>query len=727
MAEPISVVIEDDNDAVRVDQATGDVMVSQPDGGVVVQFGAYRQHKQAESGDFYRNLADDIGEHRLGQIAEELYAAVDADDKSRQQYLQIRARGIDLLGIKLEQPRSNVGESSAAAEGMSSVTNPLLLDACLKGWANAQAEMLPAAGPVKIRDDGDETALDDELAERLERDMNHYLTKGAPEYYPDTSQMLLWGVYFSGSGVKKVYRCPLRRRPVSDSVDAKDFIVSDTTKDLRACERITHQIPMRSSVLKRMILSGAYRDIALNQPPTPVPNAIDAKIAGIQGTTTQNSRPEDQPYTIWEVQCEWNLEQYAPGKFRNKDIPLPYLVTMDKDSRQVLAIRRDWNEDDEECERKRMYVKYPYIPGPGFYGTGLLNVLGNSSAAMTAAWREALDAGMYANFPAFLIAKQTGRQLTSDFRLAPGTGLPLDTGGLPIGQIAMGLPYKDITPGLMALMDKITDQSKSVGAAADIPVGEGIQNVPVGTMLANIEQATKVMAAAHKGMHQAQGEEFDLILDLFRENPEDFWRGNKECPKDFWNPEKFIEAIDRCRLVPVSDPNVPSHLHRVAKSIALVQLITNPIFTARMDPDETLRRVLHAMREDANGLVIQPPPQEAAPPPLADVAKMVDAQAKKDMVPIKALEAQTRAQTAALDIQGKKDIATVGLAKDLVVQHGETEQERLRLAREDKIAHRKGLVEDRSHALDLAKSAHGAFIDVAKLNKPDKPKPKGKK
>src|SRR5262249_46663406 len=159
----------------------------------------------------------------------------------------------------------------------------------------------------------------------------------------------LWGTYFGGSGFKKVYRCPLRRRPVSDSVDAKDLIVSDTTKDLRSCARITHQIPMRPSVMKRMILAEAYRDVNLPQPEVQ-PTPVDEAIADIQGTQSRPDRPEDQPYTIWESQCELVLDRFAPSKF--KGIPLPYLVTIDKESKDVLAIRRDWNEDDEECNRK---------------------------------------------------------------------------------------------------------------------------------------------------------------------------------------------------------------------------------------------------------------------------------------------------------------------------------------------------------------------------------------
>jgi hypothetical protein len=744
---PLSVVVDDDTETVRVDPTTGTVERDQPDGSVLVQLDAKRPSVAKDGEDeFYRNLVDDIDPMRLGLIANDLMDAINADDRSRSEYLAILARGLDLLGTSLEEPKATVGDSSAAVDGMSTVTNPLLLEALLKGWANAQAELLPASGPVKISNDGEETAAEDEMAEALERDFNHYLTKTAPEYYPDTSHMLLWGTYFGGSGFKKVYRCPLRRRPVSDSVPAKNLIVSDTTKDLRACERITHEIPMRPSVMKRMQMLGAYRRVGLTQP-NPQPNQVDTAIAGIQGTLPGPDRPEDQPYTIWETQCELDLPEFAPKEFEGEGIPLPYLVTLDKDSREILAIRRDWKDDDENAERRRMYVKYPYVPGPGFYGTGLLNILGNSSAALTAAWREALDAGMFASFPAGLMAKLGARQNTSDYKLAPGTFQPIETNGLPIQQAVMGLPYRDVTPGLMSLIDKITAQAKEVGGAPDIPTGEGMQNVPVGTMLAMIEQATKIVSAAHKGMHQAQGEEFDLLIDLFRDDPEAFWRSNKEH-KGYWNEELLRKALDNCRLVPVSDPNIPSHIHRLMKATALVQISTHAVIGPRLDGDEITRRVLAALREDPRGLQIQAPAQTG---PAGDPAKLIKAQADLKNADTKAAEAGIKAQTVGTDAhvqlakaQSEERVAGLHLQSEQVIHASDARKDMLdhsiaageQQLKVVKTAH--DIARDRSetalgqagHAEDatqaahdrmMAERAHGLAVHQA-INQPKKPK-----
>lgn len=708
--DDIHVVVEDDDNSVRT-EPDGSIVIDQPGGGVVVQL-----HPQPEAdkdnddpAKFYQNIADKIGDGALSVIAEELFEAVSADDSSRSEWLSDRAERMALLGLKSEDPRA--GDGSSAVDGQSVVTNPLLLDAMLRGWANAQAELLPAEGPCKIANYNPLPGqADDELAEAFQRDMNYFLTTTATEFAPETSHMLLWGTYFGGSGFKKVYTHPLKKRPCSEAVSPENLIVSDATKDLLSCERITHVIPMRQSVMKRYQMKGIYRKVVLT-PPTGDSNPVAEEIAATQGVSPNKSRPEDQPYTLWEIQCELDLPEFAPAEFRDAGVPLPYLVTMDKDTHAILAVRRDWKPEDEDCMRKRMYVKYPYVPGPGFYGTGLAGILGNSTAAMTAAWRISLDTGMFASFPAFIMDKLAGRQNTSDFRLSPGTGTGVETGGRPLSDVVMALPYKDVLPGLMGLVDKITQQAKEVGGAPDIPVGEGMQNIPVGTMLAHIEQATKVMAAAHKGQHRAMDEELGLIADLFRENPESFWKGNKEA-KGVWTVETLLTALDKHALVPKSDPNVPSHIHRLMKAVALVELVTGPL-GALLDKNEVLRRTLSAMREDPIGLIL--PPQPNAPPSPEQItaeAKLLDAKTKAEKLekvdaPEMANKAQLETQKAEAMIKGK----TIDLAQTLVAHSGEREDAH----------HQRGMdiaghaLEAKRDAVDATKTASDAFVDHANL------------
>lgn len=719
--DAIITITSDDPEAVRVDPATGNTEVEQDDGGVVVQFTGLDAVKAAEetSENFYRNLCDEIGEGHLGTIAELLIEQIEADDVSRSQAVQDRAKAMDLLGIKLEAPRS--GADSAGGDGATAtVTNPLLLENVLHGWATAVGELLPAEGPAKFTNETDETESegDDQLAEALERDLNFYLTTIAPEWAPDTSQMLLWGPYLGGAGFKKVYVCPLRRRPVSDAIDMKDLIVSDTTKDLGACERITHQSPVRPSVMKRLMLKKFYRDVVLPQPSAPQPNAVDEKTASIQGTQSsanQQRRPEDQPYTIWESQCELDLDAFAPKEFKGKGIPLPYVVTIDKDSRTVLAIRRDWKPDDEDAARKRMYVKYPYVPGPGFYGTGLANILGNATAAMTAAWRISLDTAMFANFPGGLISKIGNRQLSSVLRPAAGEFVPVETGGGPIQEAIMALPYKDVTAGMMSLMDKILAQAKSVGTAADVPVGEGVQNVPVGTMLAHVEQATKIQSAAHKGMCRAMGEELGLLTDLFREDPESFWRGNKRY-RSFWSQEKLFMALDRYNLVPKADPNVPSHVHRLMKATVVAQLCDSPSFGPLMDKRAALTRILSSAKIDAGGLMLPPPAPDAPPPP--PTPEELTAQAKLKDANTKEKKADADIASEGADNQLKRDQMEFGLKKE----GAELARAMVVHTSDDAHQERKHALDETKVAIQAGKAQADATIGLLKATKPDKPK-----
>lgn len=666
----IQVVIEGDDSGVQTD-ADGNIAIPSEDGGVVVQLNPPRadQGEIDDPAKFYQNLVDKFDDGELLVIANDLHEAVTADDQSRAEWLANRAAGMDLLGLKMENPQNSDGAS--AVDGQSIVTNPLLLDGVLRGWANAQAELLPAEGPCKIADySTNPSQAKDELGEALQRDMNYYLTSIAKEFRSQTSHMLLWGCYFGGSGFKKVYTHPLKKRPYSEAVSPENLIVSDATKDFDECERITHQISMRQSLMKRYMAKGIYRDVAL-APPTPQPNQVENQIAQTQGIAANKQRPEDMPYTLWEIQCELDIDRFAPPQFKGKGVPLPYLVTLDKDSMVVLAIRRDWKPEDEDCARKKMYVKYPYVPGPGFYGTGLLNILGNSSAAMTAAWRLALDAGMFANFPGGLIDKLGGRQNSSNFRLAPGEWAQVETGGRDIREIVAKLPYQDVTSGLMTMMDKITEQSKAVGGAPDIPVGEGVQNVPVGTMLAHVEQATKVMAAAHKGQHSALDEEIELIADLFRENPEAFWKGNKGSA-GYWTVEKLFQALSERTLVPKSDPNVPSHIHRVMRAVALVELKSSPL-GPRLDDDELLRRVLGAMREDPVGLILPKVPQGDSPETIAAKAKDKEATAKLVTAQVNHEENQMKPQLEQIKTEGSIKGKTIDLAKTLITHQGDRE------------------------------------------------------
>lgn len=629
-------------DGVVIDPSTGAAIIEMDDGGVTVDFEPDLGKDKKSS--FGENLAEKIEEGELDRIAQDLILGIQQDDSSRSEWLETRAQGIRLLGLKMENPRSGI-DSSVAMEGQSTVRHPILLEAVLRFQANARGELLPASGPIKVEDKILETGDDDELSESLENDLNYYLTTTASEYYPDTDRLLFY-VGFGGCGFKKVYNCPIRQRPVSESVDAKDLIVSDAATDMRNSRRVTHQIMMKPSTLRRMQLAGAYRDIMLGTPNPAIPNTVDREIAETQGIdpTATSVHEEDRDFTIYECYCELNIRGYED---KNRGTPtglaLPYRVVIDKDSQKILEIRRNWAENDEAKLAKICFVKYPFVPGLGFYDIGLVHILGNTTNALTAAWREMLDAGMFANFPGFLYRKLMGRQNTNDMRVPPGGGVAIETDGAAIGDAVMPLPYKDIGPAFAQFIDGVGQTAQRVGGTAEVQISEGRQDAPVGTTLALIEQATKIMDAVHKRLHAAQAEEFQLLKECFRENPESFVRSVKGTLN--WDAGKFVKALEDASIVPQADPNTPSHMHRLMKAMALKQLqgANQALYNARAVD----LRVLHMIgMDDAETLMV---PANAPPPPNPEVMKgMAELQLKA-----KAQQAEAANDQQELQLKGQ--------------------------------------------------------------------------
>lgn len=647
----------------------GAMKIEHPDGSVTIKFDG-GDKKDAKNAQFDANLAEYMDEGELGSIATDLMEGIMRDDDSRREWLETRALGISLLGLKLERPRSDAGSSQAPLEGMSTVRNPLLLEATISFQSTARGELLPAAGPVKVRNDstippqdimptnaaqelGESLRSTDDLAQAYEKDWNHYLTAVATEYYPDTDRML-FHVGFGGDGFKKVYNCPLKRRPVSESVDAEDLIVSNAATDLHNCGRITHRIKMRKSILRRMQILKVYRDVDLAPPMVSQSTVVDRKKEEVAGYNPINQKPEDRDYEIYEAYCELDIPEFAPRKFKNKGLPLPYRVTLEKESRKILDIRRNWKEDDEQCMAKRFFVQFPFIRGLGFYGLGYVHVLGNTTNALTGAWRLMLDSGMFANFPGFLFVKGAGRQNTNQFRIPPGGGVGLDVPAqMGIKDAVMPLPYKEVGPAFTSFLQQVEEGGRRLASTANISVGEGKQDAPVGTTLALIEQASKVIDSAHKRLHAAQAEEFSLLRERFSEDPEAFWRHNKR-PAYPWQKDQFIQALENYNLVPVADPNNPTSLHRIAKAMAIKTLQQSA--PDLYDPVAVDMRIMRIVDIDPQGLFrAQPAPQ---PPDPRMVAIQAKAQAEQQRNQIAQGDAQIKAmqlQMQALDKQKDRE------------------------------------------------------------------------
>ena len=560
----------------KMPQASGDALqIEHDDGSITISLDGKPINPGADKprGGWFDNLVDDIDDMELGRISEMLMRGVSDDIESRKDWIEDRAQGIKLLGLKIEIPGQQGASDGAPIEGMSKVRHPLLLEACLRFQANARSELLPTDGPVKIRDDGSNATLaQDELAQALERDLNHFLTVTDQSYYPDTDKMLLM-LGFGGTAFKKVYFCPLRNRPVSETVDADDLIVNNAATDLSNAKRITHRSMMRNSTVKRLQILGVYRDTELSIAKMPNLDSVQLEKNAQQGISNESNNPEDRDREIYEIYCELDLKGFEHKyKGHESGLEIPYRVTIDVSSRKILSIVRNYDEDDQELPEARInFVKYTFVPGMGFYDIGLLHILGNTTNALTAAWREMLDAGMYANFPGFLMADNGARQNTNIFRVPPGGGALIKTNGMKLNEAIMPLPYKDVGGGLMTLTENMAETGMRIGGTSEQQVGEGRADAPVGTTLAMIDQATKVMNAVHKRMHAAQAEEFRLLVRTFKENPESFWQRNRK-PAYKWDEDTFLKAIEDYELTPQADPNTASHSQRVMKITGLKQL-----------------------------------------------------------------------------------------------------------------------------------------------------------
>lgn len=647
--EPTEVIIEyvDDADDRRELDVKGNVLsIEHGDGSISVSLDGrpIERAQGADRGDWFDNLVDDIDDSELNRISTDLLKGISDDTDSRKEWIEDRAQGIKLLGLKIEIPGLAGASDGAPVEGMSKVRHPLLLEAVLRFQANARSELLPTDGPVKIRNDSTRATLEqDQMATALQKDLNHYLTSIASEYYPDTDRMLLM-LGFGGSSFKKVYFCPLRNRPISESVDADDLIVNNAATDLQNAKRITHRVYMKPSTVKRLQILGVYRDIDLSTPSMPQLDSVQLAQMSQQGISPNSYNPEDRDREILECYCELDILGFE-HRYKGKEtgLEIPYRVTIDASSKQILSIVRNYDEDEVGLPVARQnFVKYTFVPGMGFYDIGLLHILGNTTNAITAAWRELLDAGMYNNFPGFLMADTGARQNTNIFRIPPGGGATVKTNGMPITQAIMPLPYKEPSGALMTLVDNMAQTGMRIGGTSEQQVGEGKTDMPVGTTLAMIEQAGKVLNSVHKRLHAAQCAEFSLLTREFKEHPESFWQKNRR-PAYPWDEQTFLMALNDCDLVPQADPNTSSQAQRLMKIMALKQL--QQASPSLYDPIAVDVAALQAMGWSNPEQFMVPSEAAGKPPPelLEAMSKMENDRKSTDA---RMLDAQTRAKEA---------------------------------------------------------------------------------
>jgi hypothetical protein len=414
-----------------------------------------------------------------------------------------------------------------------------------------------------------------------------------------------------------------------------------------------------------MQLANAYRDVDL---PTPQQfySRMDQKEKRTQGIDSNNTRPEDNQYTIYECYCYLNIEgfEHIDEDGNDTGLPLPYKVCVDKTTLTILEIRRDWKEVDRNCLRKKTFVHYPFEPMFGFYAFGLLKLLGNTTNALTAGWRILLDAGMFGNFPGWLHAKTGDRQLNNNFRCAPGSGVAVEVPvGTKLADSFMPLPYKTPDPVFMQLVENVDQRGQRLGMTTELQVGEGRQDAPVGSTVAMLEQATRQIIAVHKRNHISQSEEFQILRELFLEDPEALWRHNPKIAP--WDMQRLVLALNNLNLIPRADPNVPSHIHRMlqAQGLKLMAQSNPQMYDMRKVDAYALRQ----LRIDQPEQFFAPPqPAQAQPDPKL-ISAAQKAQTDQRNHQFKLVELAASAQEKAKDREHQMEMEKMRLAREIAV------------------------------------------------------------
>lgn len=616
---------------------------TEADGSVVVDLNVRRRPEarrtRSDQDKFNANLAEELDETTLQTIAQELMDGVQADIQSRQEWTNNYNEGMQMLGLLLEKP----GQLNA---NTSKIRHPLLAHAIIEFQAQASGEMLPAAGPVKV--DNTSQQIPQEVAEALERDLNFYLRTTAAEYYPDTDR----GLYYLGYGgtiFKKVYTCPLRRRPVSECVYLPDLIISNDTVHISQARRVTHQIEgfTRNRILQ-MMDSGWWAEVTL-QEPVPAPSSTRTAEARVSGVTIVPTLSVDKTHTVWESSTWINLKRFGHddkfAKDKPEDLELPYLVTMDKDSRQIYRIARNWRKDSTYYFPRQRFVKWGMVPGIGYLDQGYLNMLGQTEMALTALERILIDAGVYSIFPGGVRVK--GRMDSNEIRPGPGEYPEMETGGLPIQQAIMPLPFKGPAGEVLALLQHLEQLGQKMAGAPLAITKDGIKDIPVGTMMALVEQNAIPQIAVHKRLHVGQKEELMLLRDEFRDMGEEgvtlLKQRDKEQP---YTAEQLFSAS----LIPASDPEMPAHIHRFMQATALEGLYTE--HPEMYNGFEVQRRILEMARiHGIDEILIPPQPQAEQPDPTMMLAQaqidalMQELQIKKGSAEAKAMIDKINAET----------------------------------------------------------------------------------
>jgi post-segregation antitoxin (ccd killing protein) len=527
------------------------ISIGNDDGAMIIDFTG-EVAEDIMGPDHDANLAEFIEEADLQSLASELIEDFISDRQSRKDWARAYVKGLDLLGMKIE-------ERTQPWQGASGVFHPILTEATVRFQAQAMGEIFPASGPVRVKLVGKKDYEKVKQGERVEHEMNYLLTEEMTEYRDETEQML-FRLPLAGSSFKKVYYDPIMERPCAMFVPAEDFVVSYGASDLNTCPRYTHVMKKTPNEIVELQVNGFYIDVDLPDPEPDISD-IQEKYDEIEGEVAVLE--EDDRHTLLEM----HVDLLMPEPFEDKDgIARPYIVTIDKSSETILAIRRNWYEDDSKKRKRQHFVHYRYLPGLGFYGTGLIHLIGGLAKSATSILRQLIDAGTLSNLPAGLKARGL-RIKGDDSPLMPGEFRDVDVPGGAIRDSIAFLPYKEPSSVLYQLLGNIVEEGRRIGSVADVQIGNLNPQAPVGTTLALMERSMKVMSGVQARLHHALKNELRLLANIIKDYmPSQY---SYETDGDFNRQEDFDGRID---VIPVSDPNAATMSQRVVQYQAAMQL-----------------------------------------------------------------------------------------------------------------------------------------------------------
>lgn len=531
----IEVEFEEDNSEV----------IENPDGSATVIMDKEAPEEDLSKLGHFENLADSLSEEKLSSISREVVDLVKADLSGRKEWEEAYVNGLEFLGIKVE-------ERTVPWNGASGVFHPILMEAAVRFQSQAIQEVFPPAGPAKTRIIGKETPEIRAKAVRIQDELNFQLTAKMP-YYRGETERLLFVLAISGSAFRKGYYDTQKKRACARLIQPEDFIVPYGESDLDSAERFTHVCHLSKNEIKKQVLSGYYRDVDLTDPGSHTESEVKEKSADLMGVLP--TPPHTDKYQVWETHIDLDIGEDPNG------MPLPYVVCIERDSEKILSVRRNWDETDPERKRKSWFVAYEYVPGIGFYGLGLIHLIGGIAQSSTSIMRQLIDAGTLNNLPGGLKARGL-RIKGDDTPIRPGEFRDVDVAAGKISDSITFLPTKEPSAVLHGMLRELVEEGRRVGSIAEVDVGDIQGEAPVGTVLALLERAQKVMSAVQARLHNSMGKELNLIASIIRDYmPDEYEYSQGETA--FSRREDFNSS--GVEILPVSDPGATTMSQRVVQ------------------------------------------------------------------------------------------------------------------------------------------------------------------